>query len=164
MEQAQQLHIKESIRELKAIMHKQRPAIAQRIQMLITIQKQEDPLSKRALADLLGVNHNSVQKWRTMYKRGGINALLVDGRGGKRREVITSRTHKAIEKRLNSSQDAFRSYTELYQWVQDHYIPHIKYVTLNAYVKRHFGAKLKTARKSHILKDEQAVEAFKKNT
>lgn len=39
----------------------------------------------------------------------------------------------------------------------------INYHTVNKYVKRHFGAKLKVSRKSHIKKDLNAVESFRKN-
>ena len=64
---------------------------------------------------------------------------------------------------MKSPSDAFVSFEELRKWVDEHFIPGIKYVTLNAYVKKHFGAKLKAARKSHIQKDPAAAEAFKKN-
>jgi hypothetical protein len=40
----------------------------------------------------------------------------------------------------------------------------INYQTLNSYVKRHFGAKIKVARKSHINKNELAVDTFKKTS
>jgi len=35
---------------------------------------------------------------------------------------------------------------------------------LRHYVKRHFGAKLKVPRKSHIRKDKEAVATFKKSS
>ena len=37
-----------------------------------------------------------------------------------------------------------------------------KYNTLMKYSIKHFGSKIKVARKSHIKKDPEAVEAFKK--
>jgi hypothetical protein len=50
-------------------------------------------------------------------------------------------------------------------WIKDNYIPSgINYQTINSYVKRHFKAKLKVTRKSHIKKDEKAVESFKKTS
>jgi len=98
-----------------------------------------------------------------LYETRGIQGLLEQTRGGKRREIITPLAHTAIEKRLKNPLDAFVSFEELRRWVDEHYIPGIKYVTLNAYVKRHFGAKLKVARKSHVQKDPASTEAFKKN-
>jgi CBS domain containing-hemolysin-like protein len=40
----------------------------------------------------------------------------------------------------------------------------INYHTVNKYVKRKFGAKLKVARKSHVNKSEEAVIEFKKKS
>jgi hypothetical protein len=40
----------------------------------------------------------------------------------------------------------------------------MKYITLVKYAERHFGSKIKVARKSHVKKDEEAVVAFKKTS
>ena len=40
----------------------------------------------------------------------------------------------------------------------------IKYNTLLKYSIRHFGSKVKVARKSHVKKDVAAVASFKKNS
>jgi len=156
--------VKQSNQELKQLLKEQyKPAMRNRIIMLQQIKQTDAALSKNELADLVGVNHNSIQKWRKLYEAKGIEGLLAQKRGGKRREVITSAAHAAIEKRLKNPSDAFVSFEELRRWVDEHLIRGIKYVTLNAYVKKHFGAKLKVARKSHVQKDMNAVDAFKKN-
>jgi transposase len=164
MAKAKNIVVKETLQELKQLLKEQhKQTMRNRIIMLQQIKQSEVPLSKNELADLVGVNHNSIQKWRKLYEEKGINGLLQQTRGGKRREVITPVAHAAIEKRLKSPSDAFISFEELRRWVDEHFIPGIKYVTLNAYVKKHFGAKLKVARKSHIQKDINAVDTFKKN-
>jgi hypothetical protein len=38
----------------------------------------------------------------------------------------------------------------------------MKYITLLKYAERHFGSKIKVARKSHVKKDDLRVESFKK--
>jgi hypothetical protein len=55
------------------------------------------------------------------------------------------------------------AYVELQQWVDEEYIKGINYHTLNKHVKRKYKAKIKVARRSHVSKDAQAAEAFKKN-
>jgi hypothetical protein len=40
----------------------------------------------------------------------------------------------------------------------------VKYKTLYSYVRLNFDTKIKVARKSHVKKDEQAVEDFKKTS
>jgi transposase len=164
MAKAKNIVVKETLPELKQLLKEQhKQTMRNRIIMLQQIKQSEVPLSKNELAILVGVNHNSIQKWRRLYESKGIKGLLEQTRGGKRREVITPLAHAAIEKRLKSPSDAFISFEELRKWVDEHFIPGIKYVTLNAYVKKHFGAKLKVARKSHVQKDLNAVDTFKKN-
>ena len=50
------------------------------------------------------------------------------------------------------------------QWIKDEFGKEIKYTTVVEYSKRHFGSKIKVARKSHLLKDEAALVAFKKTS
>jgi len=69
-----------------------------------------------------------------------------------------------IEAKLTHPDEAFRSFEELRQWIDEHFVPGINYHMVNKYVKRKFGAKLKVARKSHVWKDKQQVEEFKKNS
>jgi len=164
MAKAKNIYVKQSDKELKQLLKEQyKPTMRNRIIMLQQIRRSEVALSKNELADLVGVNHNSIQKWRSLYEAKGIGGLLEQNRGGKRREVITPAAHVAIEKKLKNPSDAFVSFEDLRRWVDEHLIPGIKYVTLNAYVKKHFGAKLKVARKRHVQKDMKAVDAFKKN-
>jgi len=40
--------------------------------MLLICKKSKEPLSKTALSVAAGVNHNSIQKWRSAYISGGI--------------------------------------------------------------------------------------------
>jgi transposase len=163
MSKALTILVKESIAELKQLHKAQSLFLRPRVLMLLEIKKSEKPLSKNELAAIVGANHNTIQRWRKLYQSGGLSALLEHQRGGKRREVITPVMHKAIEKKLTNAKEAFHSFTQLQQWVDQNYLKGIKYVTLNAYVKKHFGAKLKVARKSHVNKSEEAVKNFKKN-
>ena len=158
-----QLKIKEPLSQLKRLRWQQPQHLRSRLQMLILI-KEKKAFSKNDLADALGVNHNSVQTWRTAYRKGGLSALLRFKRGGFKPSLISPTVHRAIEKRLKNPTEAFNGYEQLRRWIDEHYLPAINYHTVNKYVKRHFGAKLKVARKSHIQKDEQAVKEFKKNS
>ena len=155
------IQIKQAALELKQILKKQPLHLQKRIQMLLLI-KEGKHSSKYDLAVALSVNPNSIQTWRSKYIQGGINNLLVYNRTSHKKRVITPELHKAIEKKLTNATEAFRSFEELRSWIDEKYIPFINYHTVNKYVKKHFGAKLKVSRKSHIAKSEQAVSAFKK--
>jgi transposase len=165
MSKAKQIQVKESIGAIRKYIKKATSSRVQsRLQMLIVMKKSDRTLSAYELAERVGVNYNSIISWRKLYEKGGIEAILQHHQGGKRTELVDARTHRAIEKRLTNPQKGFSSYKELQQWVDAHYIPHVKYITLVKYVQRQFGAKLKSSRKSHIHKEEQAVEDFKKNS
>lgn len=163
MAKALALPVKESLKELQKL-HKDRARILRpRIQMLIEIKKSEVALSKDELAHLVGCNHNSITKWRKLYREGGLELLCSHQQGGARRSVIDEKTKKALSKRLLSPREGFRSYRDMQRWLAEEFNAQIKYITLVKYVQRHFQTKLKTARKSHVKKNVEAVEAFKKN-
>ena len=71
------IQVKESISELKKQLKSVPSLIFPRIRMLLEIKKHEctGGISKRILADSIGVNHNSIQTWRTLYLKGGIEEL-----------------------------------------------------------------------------------------
>lgn len=113
----------------------------------------------------MDVNHNSITKWRKMYEEEGIESLLKDGRvGGFKPSVVTKEEHKRLKALLNDQNNGIVGYAELLKWVQTELQKEMKYITLVKYVQRHFGTKIKTARKSHVKKDEEAVAAFKKTS
>ena len=157
------IQVKESLPELKQL-HKSVAAHRKsRVQMLI-VALQKELHSKYRLADALGVDRNSIQNWKTAYEQGGLQALLEEKRGGKKKPLIDEQTDKAIQAKLSDAYDAPRSFTELQQWVDEHYLPGINYHTLRKHVRGKYGAKIKVVRKSHVQKDVAAVEAFKKKS
>lgn len=164
MANALKIIVKETLTELKK-MHKSAAAHqSPKLKMLIIIKQSEYDLSKNELAAQVGVNHNSIQTWRRKYLSGGIKSLLWDGRIGFKPSVISKETHEQLRIKLHNPQGAFTSFKDLQQWVDTHFKKGINYNSLRHYVKRHFGAKLKVARKSHIKKDPDAVAAFKKTS
>lgn len=163
MAKAKSISVKESEVELKRLMRQQPIHLKNRIQMLLVLKRSEQSLSKIELADILKINHNTAQSWRKTYCEKGIDALLSYGKVGFKPSIINNEMHQAIEQKLTSPKEAFTSYVDLIHWIVENYLPEgINYHTVNKYVKRHFRAKLKVARKSHSKKDEDAVEAFKK--
>ena len=165
MSKATVIHVKESSKELKQLQKNQPLTIIKRLNMLLELKKNGiNGLSKRQLAKLIGVDPNSIQKWRTIYVNAGIKGIISHGRIGFKPSLITKEEHKKIEHKLNQPKNALRGYKELMQWIKDEFGKEIKYTTVVEYSKRHFGSKIKVARKSHLLKDELALTAFKKTS
>jgi len=160
-----QVVVKETLTELKALLKKASPLIAPRLRVLIEMKRNEKAgISKRALAALVGVDPNSVQTWRTMYYQGGIEALQKHGKTGFRPSVFTKEEHKVLENKLKDPTNGLRGYSELLIWAEQEFKKQIKYNTLMKYSIKNFGSKIKVARKSHIKKDQEAVDTFKKTS
>jgi transposase len=133
--------------------------------MLIEIKKHEEAgISKRDLSKITGINHNSIVKWRNQYNKNGIQSLLTHGRVGFKKSVVSKEEHLKIEKKLNDAKNGIRGYKELLEWVNKDLGKDMKYITLLKYAQRHFGSKIKVARKSHLKKDETQVDTFKKTS
>lgn len=157
--------IRESESELKRLMKSSRPMIAKRLHALLVFKRYEDVgISKRLVADAIGVNHNSIQTWRTLYIEGGIKLLMSHCNIGYKPSVINDEQEQALKKQLNNPQNGMVGFIELLDWFNKAFNKEVNYKTFHGFVVRKFKAKIKTARKVHIKKDAGAAEAFKKTS
>lgn len=165
MSSPKQIHIKESLADLRKVLKSSSPLIAPRIRVLIVFKENEESgISKREVASIVGVNHNSVQTWRSMYLQGGLKLIQRHNKKGFKPSVFSQEEHVAIEKKLKDPKNGLRGYVELQSWIEEEFKKQVKYNTLLKYSIKNFGTKIKVARKSHIKKDDNAVETFKKTS
>ncbi len=163
MSAPKQIQVLESISALRKLQKKSIPMIGNRIKAIIEFKKNEKTgISKRAVADAIGVNHNSVQTWRRMYESGGIDAILSYEKQSGRPSGISALEHQKIETKLKDPKNGLRGYIELLTWMEEEFKKTFKYNTVLKYAYRHFQSKVKVARKSHVKKDQEAVATFKK--
>jgi transposase len=157
------LVIKETLKELKGYQKGASITVSKRLLFLITIkQNKVESISKRVLAKALGIDPNSVTNWKRLYEQKGISGIIGDGRIGFKPSVFTKTEHATLEKKMKDPKNGIRGYNELLQWVKAELSKDIKYITLVKYTERHFGTKIKVARKSHVKKDDQLGSTFKK--
>lgn len=156
------LTITESQLDLKHLFHKHPVHLHARIQMLYLI-KSGVTDSTNVLAEKLLVSTRAIQHWKKEYVQGGINQLLSYERGKhKSNGIITPAINDLIVEKLSSPITAFTSYIDLQQWLQENHLPTVSYRVVHRHAHDKLKASLKVARKSHIKKDEVAVENFKK--
>ena len=157
--------IQESEPAIKKLMKNSEPMIAKRLHALLVFKQHEDTgISKRVVADLIGVNHNSVQAWRDSYSSGGIEKLTSHDKIGFKPSVISPDQEEAIKEQMHQPDNGFVGFIELLAWFNEKFNTDINYKTFHGFVVRKFDAKVKTARKVHIKKDEAAVGTFKKTS
>lgn len=164
MANALKIVVKETLSELKKLLKSSSPHQTPKLKMLMVIKQSEVDLNKNELANQVGVNPNSIQKWRKKYQSDGLKGLLSDGRIGFKPSIISKEAHEQIRIKLHNPEGAFTSFKDLQHWVDTEFKKGINYNSLRHYVKRHFGAKLKIARKSHVKKDKDAGHLFKKTS
>jgi transposase len=139
--------------------------ISKRLQaLLIFKQNEHQGVSKRDVALIIGVNHNSKQTCRKSYIEGGITSLISPSKKSNIVSVITEEQESIIKDQLNTPNNGFVGFTKFLQWFNESQKTNIKHTTFYAFLVRKFNAKVKVARKSHIKKDQQAVEDFKKTS
>lgn len=163
MSKAKIVLVKETLKELSRLRKSSTDTQTKRLLMLIELKKEKGvAISKRDLAKRIGVDPNSITAWKKLYEKSGIQGIMADRRIGFKPSVVTADEHKSIEKKLNDPKNGIRGYVELLDWVKTALSKDMNYITLVKYTERHFGSKIKVARKSHVKKDDQAVETFKK--
>lgn len=137
--------------------------LSNRLRILIVLKQHAGKkLSKRESSELTGLNHNTVQKWRKKYELEGISAFLVHEKKGGGKRVITEGVSTFMGEILSNAENGIVGFKELQRAINEQFSAQYKYITILSYAKKHFKAKIKVARKSHIKKEQEAVEAFKK--
>jgi transposase len=157
--------IKESVSQLKKLRRESIPMIAKRIDALLIFKANEkEGISKRSVAQMLRVDQNSVQTWRTLYIKGGIEKITNHAKVGFKPSVFTEEQQEAMRLQMHKVDNGFVGFVEFLDWFNTTFSTDVNYKTFHGFVVRKFKAKIKTARKVHVKKDKEAVENFKKNS
>ncbi len=126
MPKVKRIVVKEELAELQRLYRKAAHHLRPRLKMIL-IALQKAIHTKSELSRHLKVSANTVQQWKKRYEQNGLPALLSDERGGNRPSKIDAATDKALAQKLSEAKDAPRCFTELQQWVDEHYLPGINY-------------------------------------
>lgn len=156
--------IKESLKELKDL-HKKasNSKIKLRLKCLIYT-KERKYKTQTILATNLGIDYSSLKRWLRQYNEDGLDAYLELKSGGYKPSIITTDIHDKLQDKLHDSSNPLKGYWEAQQWLKDNFGLEMQYNTVRTYLIRHFKTKIKSPRKSHYKKDEQAIEAFFKTS
>jgi len=131
-----------------------------------------NPSQTNAINDLVGQAYSIKER----FKMGGIgspkmeivsssatiHSLLVLDHNTNYSTIATH--HDMLRKKLEDPHNGLQGFTELVELFNEANGTQVPYKTMNGYVKRHFGASVKIARKSHVKKDPEKVAAFKKTS
>jgi len=119
-------------------------------------------LRQKDIASHLSIGYSTIKDWYGDYSQNGIGSFLKIKAKGKPKSLISLEVQEALRFKLNKSEVPLLGYWDAVIWVKKFFQLDIKYATLRKYMITHFSIKLKSPRKSHYKKDEQAIEAFLK--
>jgi len=155
------LEIKEDTKYLESILRKQRESrYYKRIQVLYLLKtKQFKSLYK--IGKFLSVDRQTVSRWLNLYVNEGIERLLMIKTHSNMKRVMPQNVFEEVKKKLNDTK-GFSSYKEIQTWIDKEFGLKMIYKTVHKTVRYAMGAKLKVPRKSHIKKDPEAFETYKK--
>lgn len=132
--------------------------IFQRLQMLRLL-KSGQAKSLTEAASLVGVSERSTSRWWKCYREQGLESLL--------KIAPTRKPRLSVEQQQALIQQAgkgeFSTLAEIAQWVEQNF--GISYSTVGIWkLIKKLKIKKKTARPTHVQKDEKAAENFKKTS
>ncbi|MBW4536421.1 MAG: helix-turn-helix domain-containing protein [Pleurocapsa minor HA4230-MV1] len=155
------IEIKESLDELaEQLRQVKSPRAKERLQVLYWL-KQEKAPSISAIAKAIAKHRNTLQSWLSMYRKGGVEAMLAikTSSGGVR--VIPEWAEKTLAKRLTENR-GFQSYGEVQQWLAETLGIKAEYHAVYQMTRYRLKAKLKVARPQNCKQDSEKRSAFKK--
>jgi len=165
MAKALYIPILENRKTLKSLLSRAKSWERPRLIMLLEMQKAgEAGISKESLMQRVGVCGQSINNWRKAYRNGGLCELLSHKKTGFKPSVFSSEQKKQLGLLVNNPKNGIVGYVELQQWIKEQFGKDVKYITIVKFMQHNFQTKIKVARKSHIKKDVQAVEDFKKTS
>lgn len=94
---------------------------------------------------MLGRNRVTVQDWLAKYRQGGLEKLLAKKVSSGRSRKISLWAEKALEKRLQSN-EGFKSYGEICQWLAEELGIVVNYKTVHQLVHYKLKAAPKVAK------------------
>lgn len=154
------IKVKESVETLRKRYAKSKdPRIKLKIKSLILFVEHPEK-RQQDIADHLCIGYSTLKRWYKQYTEKGFSSFSSMNMGGNKSSVVPDEIHQALEEKLHDSSNPLSGYWDAVLWVESGFGLKIKYQTLRKYMIKHFKCKLKSPRKSHYQKDEQAIEAF----
>jgi transposase len=155
------IEISESLDDLAEQLHQAKtPSSKERLQVLYWL-KQENAPSINTIAKAIGKHRNTLQTWLSMYRKGGVEAMLAIkiSPGGVR--VIPQWAEDTLAKRLQENH-GFPSYGEVQQWLAETLGIEAEYHTVYQMTRYRLKGQLKVARPQNCKQDSEQREAFQK--
>lgn len=155
------IDVKESLDDLAERLRQAKlPTDKERLQVLYWL-KQENAPSISAIAQAIGKHRNTLQTWLSLYRNGGVAAMLEIKKSPGGVRVIPQWAETALAKRLQEPEHGFKSYGQVQQWLVEKLGVEAEYHAVYQMTRYRLKAKLKVARPQNRKQDTEQRAAFK---
>lgn len=155
------IDVKESLDDLAERLRQAKlPTDKERLQVLYWL-KQENAPSISAIAQAVGKHRNTLQTWLSLYRNGGVAAMLEIKKSPGGVRVIPQWAETALAKRLQEPEHGFKSYGQVQQWLVEKLGVEAEYHAVYQMTRYRLKAKLKVARPQNRKQDTEQRAAFK---
>lgn len=157
------LEIQESAAELKTLMERQQKASQRSKVQVLWWLKTGQSETVNQLASMGGQHRSTVSRWLSLYRQGGLEALMqIAARSGRPRRMSTE-VLADLEREL-ADPEGFSSYKEVQQWLAAVHGEQVAYRTVHQWVRYRLKGKLKVARPVSSQQKAGAVKAFQQTS
>jgi len=118
---------------------------------------------RQEIGERLGRSPATITRWLSLYRQGGLAALLEEKKAPGATPQIRGETLEKLKHRL-SSEEGFRSYGAIVEWLQQECGVTVKYETVRQCVRHKLQAKLKVPRPRSLKQAPEAIATFKKTS
>lgn len=164
MDRNQKYDISESVEDLKLLKRQQTKMYLEKRASAILYLKQERFSNQIDLAHYLGVTQRAVQKWLSVYRKRGLDVLLSSKKRVIKSKFISKEMHDDLASKLKSIDSPLLGYSHAKDYLNTNYNLELGYHVVRDYLRNHLNSRIKRPRKSHVKKDEKAVDAFLKTS
>lgn len=120
--------------------------------------------TRKDIAAALHVHTQSVERWFTRYEHDGLQSLITSHRShcGKQPRIAGEALSQLKEKL--DTPEGFQGYERIRLWLKEQFGLDVPYKTVHKTVYYKLKAAPKVPRKSHVRKDPEQEESFKKKS
>ncbi len=155
------LDITETGDELRTLLGQQKTPFGKERMQALYLLKLKKVKTIQELAQNLGRDRTTIQRWLRRYRQGGVSGLLkLQSRRG-RTPGIPQWAERALNKRLHE-REGFHSYGEIQEWLERTLGVSVSYQVVHRTVHYKLRGKLKRPRPQSLGHNPVKAEAFKK--
>ncbi len=144
--------LEKSLKQAKTGFHKER------LQMLWWF-KTKQIRYWQEIGERLGRSPATISRWLSLYRQGGLAALLEEKKAPGAVPQIRGEVLEKLKQRL-SSEEGFRSYGAIVDWLEQECGVTVQYETVRQYVRNKLQAKLKVPRPRSLKPSPEAITTW----